>query len=185
MLNGNWRYDSRGAVPDQRIWGIERTIFNLDCPQMRFAITTPGEYSERHKACARGDFSVFDYNLISRRPRHSIKFSPSRNVPSIAGDINRRFLATFQDEWKRAQAEEKKRKEEIELFKIQTQMLRKILPNMRRGSGYTDHTRGQFYADLHDLEFTLYGDSVRIDRLDLSLDEFVKLAFSLRSNNNS
>lgn len=185
LLDGNWRYDTRGAVPDKPIWGIERTIFNVDCPQMRFGITTPGEYSLRHKACARGDYSCFDYNLISRGPRHSINFSPARNVPALAADINRRFLPQFQEEWKRAQEEERKRKAEIEAYGLKVAMLRNVLPSMQRAWNSSDRDRGQFYADLAGLKFTVYGDTVTIENLELNLDQFVQLVFRLQDETQS
>ena len=184
LLDGNWRYDARGSIPDKPVWGVERTIFNLDCPQMRFAITTPGEYSERHKACARGDFSVFDRALINSRRRHSIKFSPTRSIPALAADINRRFLNQFQDEWRRAKEEEQRRKDDFEALRHQIAMLQRVVPNMRR-FGHYSNDRHHYYADLFDLEFIVSDNTVRIERLDLSLEQFVRLIFLLRGSKQS
>ena len=81
------------------------------------------------------------------------KFSPERDAPSLAGDINRRFLPQFQEEWRIVQREERDSKIQIETFQQKVAMLKKVPPNMRPSWGSSGPTHGDFHTDLAGLTF--------------------------------
>lgn len=175
LLRGEWRFDNRSQEHCNYVRHRDAYIFNANKPRMRFWLGTPGEYCHRKKGAAAGDYSVFDRALINSHARARIMYSPHRTAKSIAGDINRRFLPDFIKEWEQAEQQEAKGREQIEAFELIEQMLKRIVPGMRKSWERRSRTTGHYYTELNGLVFTLYQQNISIEQCNLSIDQFVRL----------
>lgn len=165
LLDGRFRYNCLEEEKTTYDWG-NRAVLNDDTETGRQILLTN---------CSRKpERIVVSGRLINGYGRTSITVANSRDIPSIAGDINRRFLPDYLKEWEKRQDEQAERTAKMEAYKHRVDLIRHIVPDFwsRNGRALTGSDEFYFKGGRVRLSCSEYDEELR---LSLPYDDLVRV----------
>ena len=116
-------------------------------------------------------------SVSGEHSRHTITVSPNRAPRAIAGDIERRFLPVYLKDVTEYEKSVQSMADKAEVVRQQTELLRKVCPNLRVGHGHSS----EMHFDGGSYRFGYSPDSYSITFNQLTFDESLRLAYFVQS----
>ena len=168
LLDGRFRYNRLEEEKANYDWG-NRAVLSDDTKTGRQII---------FKNCWRKSGRIEITGLMPRGyGRTAITVAQTRDIPAIAGDINRRFLPPYLEEWNTRQAEINDRAAKLEAYGHQVDLLRRICPEFRKSQHGELTGYDEFY--FQNGQVRLSSDSNSQLRLSLPFDDLVRVLMYL------
>lgn len=123
LLEGRWRYNHL-AEQDQKNHWADRATLNDDTERSRYIVFS--------SIWNRPDRIEIYGHLPERSSKTRITVGQGRDIPSIAADIERRFLPEYLIEWTNAETCQCQRAETMALYQHQVDLITKIAPEFRQ-----------------------------------------------------
>lgn len=179
LLTGAWRFNRvRSQAVDKRYVWTSVAIISDD--------STPGR-AIRLRRCwrNRNRFSISGEIRGSAGSGESTKritVDASRESRLIAGDINRRLIPAYLEEWKELEEQESRRRAVQEKLTHRLNLVKRFCPDLRPNP-YSRGTRFFWNHQGHTSELEMYsGDDVRLG-LRISFDEALRIIAQLKEGN--
>jgi hypothetical protein len=171
LLTGQWRYN-RLAETRSDIRHANEAVLNDD--------TQPGRQI-MFRPCweAPGRIQIRG-SLPQSLSREKITVSEQRLARAVAGDINRRLLPGFLQEWRETETRRRQREAELELYRHQVELLRKFVPEFHQL--YNRSLTGADEFHFRDGTVQLYSSYKATLRLSLPFADLVRVLMALYGN---
>ena len=169
LLDGSWRYNRLEEERHGSEWMDKAVLHDAVCPDRQ--ITVSGIWNKPDRICFRG-------RVPHGHIRTSITVAKRRDIPSIAEDVNRRFLPGFADEAEAAKACHDHRQAEMENYRHQVDILRRFLPGFRHPHSQTLTGSDEFYFQGGGVRMSAYSYGTDV-KLSLPFDDLVRVLISI------
>lgn len=179
-LKGRWRYNALETTNRSRGWLKVAVI--TDTNQVGRAVELRESVMQSGRVSVSGDIPKLTGQIY--RSEQTITVSPTRTGRAISGDINRRLLPAYLEEWSSRIADNEMQLARNAEFLQKLHLIQSFLPTLKSGNGRnfvdSDSFRFRCREDLHG-QITMYKSYNRI-RLEVTLgfDDLLKLAAAIQ-----
>lgn len=171
LLDGSWRYNRLEEARHGSDWMHRAVLHDPACPNRQIIVS--GIWNKPDRLCFRG-------RIPHGHIRTRITVAKRRDIPSIAADVNRRFLPGFADEAEAAKACHDHRQAELEAYRHQVDILRRFLPGFRHSHSQTLTGSDEFYFQGGSVRMYSSGYEAELT-LSLPFDDLVRVLMFIYS----
>jgi hypothetical protein len=171
LLTGQWR-SNRLAEQRSDIRHANQAVVNDDTQPGRQLVFRPC-WDIPGRVQIRG-------SLRESLSRVKITVSEQRPARAVAGEINRRLLPGFLQEWQEAETRCRQREAELELYRHQVELLRRFVPEF--SLRYNRELSGADEFTFRDGSVQLYSNYKASLRLSLPFADLVRVLMALYGN---
>ena len=179
-LDGQWRFNR--LQTNERSSGWLKMAVITDTAQVGRSLELREDMMQSGRVAISGDLLKLTGRLY--RSEQKITVSPTRTGRAIAGDINRRLLPVYLNEWKERVALNERQSQSNDEFLQKLHLIQSFLPTLSAENGRNLVNSDRFCfrcADNVNGQITMYKAHPRI-RIEVSLefDKLLKLAAAIK-----